>query len=63
MLLKDVMVVCPECKRNVKANDYDIHCCAEVTKQDLQLVAEVVHNMIDATEENYIQIPTGGTVR
>eukprot|EP00731_Ephydatia_muelleri_P002438 Em0001g2438a len=59
LLLNDVMV---SCKRNVRAADYDTHTCTdEVNKEEMQLVHTVVHRMLDASKENCIHIPTGGT--
>ena len=62
LLLHDVMVVCPSCKRSIKAIEYDAHCCSEVSKQEMQLVSTVVHRMLDATQDQCIRIPTGGKV-
>ena len=63
LLLNDVMVSCASCKRNVRAADYDTHTCTdEVNKEEMQLVHTVVHRMLDASKENCIHIPTGGTV-
>ena len=62
LLLNDVMVSCASCKRNVRAADYDTHTCTdEVNREDMQLVHPVVHRMLDASKENCIHIPTGGT--
>eukprot|EP00731_Ephydatia_muelleri_P005361 Em0002g1537a len=33
----------------------------QVSKQEMQLVSKVVHSMLDASKENCIRIPTGGT--
>ena len=46
LLLHDVMVVCPSCKRSIKAIEYDAHCCSEVSKQEMQLVSTVVHDSL-----------------
>ena len=63
LLLIDVMVSCASCKRNVRAADYDTHTCTdEVNREEMQLVHTVVHRMLDASKENCIHIPTGGTV-
>ena len=63
LLLNDVMVSCASCKRNVRAADYDTHTCTdEVNREEMQLVHTVVHRMLDASKENCIHIPTGGTV-
>ena len=63
MLLNDMMVSCASCKRNVRAADYDTHTCTdEVNKEEMQLVHTVVHRMLNASKENCIHIPTGGTV-
>ena len=60
LLLNDVMV---SCKRNVRAANYDTHTCTdEVNKEEMQLVHTVVHRMLDASKENCIHIPTGGTI-
>ena len=61
-LLHDVMVVCGTCKSSVKAISYDSHCCTTVQRQEMQLVSKVLHQMLNASKENSIQIPTGGTV-
>ena len=61
-LLHDVMVWCESCTSSIKAIDYDSHCCSTVRKQEMQLVSKVVHQLLSTTKENYIQIPTGGTV-
>ena len=61
-LLRDVMVWCESCTSSIKAIDYTSHCCSTVRKQEMQLVSKVVHQMLSTTKENYIQIPTGGTV-
>ena len=45
--------------RSIKAIDYD---SSTVKKQEMQLVSKVVHQLLSTTKENYIQIPTGGTV-
>ena len=62
LLLHDVMVLCTLCERSIKAIEYDTHCCSQVSKQEMQLVSKVVHSMLDASKENCILIPTGGTV-
>ena len=58
-LLHDVMVVCGTC---MKAISYDSHCCTTVQRQEMKLVSKVLHQMLNASKENSIQIPTGGTV-
>ena len=61
-LLHDVMVVCGTYKSSVKAISYDSHCGTTVQRQEMQLVSKVLHQMLNASKENSIQIPTGGTV-
>eukprot|EP00731_Ephydatia_muelleri_P011314 Em0006g208a len=62
-LLHDVIVWCESWMRSIKAIEYDSHCCSTVKIQEMQLVSKVVHQMLSTTIENYMQIPTGGTVR
>eukprot|EP00731_Ephydatia_muelleri_P022828 Em0015g411a len=48
-------------KCSVEPYDWFIHSCKSVSKQEMQLVSKVVHSMLDASKENCIRIPTGGT--
>ena len=59
-LVHDVMVVCGTCKSSVKAISYDSHCCITVQRKEMQLVSKVLHQMLNAGEENSIQIPKEG---
>ena len=45
-----------------EAISYDSHCCTTVQRQEMQLVSKVLHQMLNASKENSIQIPTGGTL-
>eukprot|EP00731_Ephydatia_muelleri_P029391 Em0020g1035a len=49
-------------KCSVEPYDWFIHSVeSQVSKQEMQLVSKVVHSMLDASKENCIRIPTGGT--
>ena len=37
--------------------------CQVVQRQEMQLVSDILYQMLNASKENSIQIPTGGTVR
>ena len=34
----------------------------KVSRKEMELVGKIVHKMLDGNKENYIQIPTGGTL-
>eukprot|EP00731_Ephydatia_muelleri_P016628 Em0009g1052a len=49
-------------KCSVEPYDWFIHSLeSQVSKQEMQLVSKVVHSMLDASKENCIRIPIGGT--
>ncbi|KAL5482018.1 hypothetical protein EMCRGX_G022297 [Ephydatia muelleri] len=51
---------CPICF-DVLQQPIQLLCDSQVSKQEMQLVSKVVHSMLDASKENCIRIPIGGT--
>ena len=53
-LLKDVMVKCVRCKRDVRAGDYDTHECSTLpTKVEVKMASRVLKRLASTSPEQY----------
>ena len=64
-LLKEIMVHCANCKRDVKAHAYCSHqCVPSPTKDELQTAATVLKRIMSTSpEQSVVTLPTGGIVK
>eukprot|EP00731_Ephydatia_muelleri_P002959 Em0001g2959a len=61
-LLRDIVLQCQTCRKDIKACDYGTHQCnGESTKADLQTAFRVLRRLASRTPSQPITIPTGGT--
>ena len=62
-LLKDIMVKCERCKRDVKAGDFDTHQCSTLpTKEEVKMMASRVLKRLASTSPEQTLLCTGGKV-
>ncbi|KAL5516773.1 hypothetical protein EMCRGX_G002184 [Ephydatia muelleri] len=61
-LLKDIMVKCERCKRDVKAGDYDTHQCSTLpTKVEVKMASRVLKRLASTSPEQTL-LCTGGKI-
>ncbi|KAL5471210.1 hypothetical protein EMCRGX_G029301 [Ephydatia muelleri] len=61
-LLKDIMVKCERCKRDVKADDYDTHECSTLpTKVEVKMASRVLKRLASTSPEQTL-LCTGGKI-
>ena len=54
LILKDIMVKCVRCKRDVKAGDYDTHECSTLpTKVEVKMASRVLKRLASTSPEQY----------
>ena len=65
MLLREVMVHCANCNRDVKAHLYSSHqCVPSPTRDELQTAASILKRAISSSpKQSLVTLPTGGTVK
>ena len=53
-LLKDIMVKCVRCKRDVRAGDYDTHeCSSPPTKVEVKMASRILKRLVSTSPEQY----------
>ena len=65
LLLSYVLVNCTDCRRDIKAGDYEGHdCIPSLTPEEEKQAAGLLKRAISTSpDKGIIQLPTGGTVK